>query len=185
MRGILYTRHDGGVTVCWPTGSAIRWLSSGGRWAGQPSGWLDTQIDRHINAGHKEWAVRRYFRAMQEGGCTTAQAYEIIRDRDCWHLGSGFELCRADELPDRWFRDAWRRGHNGGSISIDMTAAREIQLQRIAKAIDAENKRRASWMGLLRGMRPLEIAPGPIADRVHMAQTPDDLRRVWPDGILA
>lgn len=142
--------------------------------------WLDEQISRNIAAGHREYAVRRYLSAMQDGGCTTAEALEIIRDRDCSHLGTGFELWRADELPSRWFRDAWRRSHNGGPIMIDMTAAREIQITRIASAIDAENKHRSGWLSLLRGLSPLEIPIGPIVDQIHKADTPEELRRAWP-----
>ena len=61
---------------------------------------------------------------MLFGGCTTAEAYGIIRDRDCSHLGTGCELWDASDLPtDRRYRNAWRRSHNGGPIYIDDRAA--------------------------------------------------------------
>ena len=63
--------------------------------------------------------------AMQFGGCTDAEAYEIMRDRFCAHLGSGIELWDTTDVPkDRWFREAWVRSHNGGPIDISLTKAR-------------------------------------------------------------
>lgn len=179
-RGIVYTRHDGGVTVCWPSANAIRWLANGGRWPGRPKEWLDEQVDRHIAAGHHEWTVRRYVQAMQNGGCTTAEALEIIRDRDCAHLGTGFELWYAEELPDRWFRDAWRRSHNGGHIEINMIAARNIQLRRICAAIDSEDKRSRSWLST---SKPVHIDRSHILSQINKARSPTELMRVWPSEL--
>jgi len=181
-RPIVYTRADNRVCVCWPSANCIAWLSNGGRWQCTPK-WLEEQAQRHIQAGHGEHAVRRYIRAMQEGGCTTADAYEIIRDRDCGHLGTGHELWSAEDLPDRWFRDAWRRSHNGGPMSIDLKAARTIQFRRIKAAMDSEDKRRAAEIDLFD--RPIEIPLGAIRDRIHKAGSTAELRRVWPDELPA
>ena len=38
--------------------------------------------------------------AMQFGGCTDAEAYELMRDRFCAHLGSGIELWDVDDVPN-------------------------------------------------------------------------------------
>lgn len=180
--GIVFTRPGGFVSVCWPDRACLHWLAHGGYWAGAAPEWLEEQVDRHVRAGHREHAVRRYIRAMREGGCTTAEAYGVIRDRDCGHRGSGFEMWRAGDLPDRWFRAAWRRSPNGGPILIDMGAARDIQLERIGRAIDRENARRRSWVS---GKPPLDIAIGPIRDKIHRADEPGDLRRIWPEELAA
>lgn len=183
---IIYTREDGGVNVCHPAREFISgWLSHGDYWHDKPLGWVDAWIERRTAEGRKSWAVEKFARAAQRGGCTTAEALAVIRDFDCAHMGTAFELRRHDELPDRWFRNAWRRSHNGGPIMIDMPVAREIQIARIASAIDAENSRRSGWLGELRGLRPLEIASGPISDRIHKAQTPNDIRRIWPEELSA
>ena len=120
---------------------------------------------------------------MDEGGCTTAQAFEIIRDRDCGHLGTGHELWSAADLPDRWFRNAWRRSHNGGPISIDMDKAREIQFSRIRHAVKAENDLRREQ--LRRFSKPVRVSFGRLADRIHKADSPRELRRIWPQELAA
>lgn len=163
MQRIVYTRHDGGVTVCCPAPECLSWLSEGGYWAGRGID-TDEQIERQVAAGHYEWAARRFVRAMDKGGCTTAEAYEIIRDRDCAHLGSGFDVCDFEDLPDRWFRDAWIRSHNGGPIMIDMRKARKVQFQRIKRL---SPKRMSLKLPLWR-------------ERIRKASSPDELRRIWP-----
>ncbi len=178
MPRIVYTRPDGGVNVCQPSEWAIAWLANGGFWRAHPEICVDEQVERSVAQGRYEYAVRRYIRAMDKGGCTTAEAWEIIKDRDCGHLGSGFEVWSIGELPDRWFRDAWRRSANGGPISIDIRAARKIQFQRIGSAIADENKRRSE--DLDRFDLPVEIPMGPIRDRLHKASDPDEIRRIWP-----
>lgn len=180
IRRIVYTRPDGGVTACTPTRWCLARLSSGGFFPGGPAA-VDSQVERGLAIGRKEWAVRRYVRAMQDGGCTTAEAYEIIRDRDCAHLGSGFELWSADGLPDRWFRDAWRRSHNGGPITIDINAARTIQFRKIKAAADRENRRRTAEIDLFDC--PLTLPLGALRDRIRRADSVDDLRRIWPEEL--
>jgi hypothetical protein len=183
MRGIVYTRHDGGVSVRWPTRWALRALASSGFWDRYPEDFFENQVESGIAQGRSERAIRRYIRAMRDGGCTTAEAYEIIRDRDCAHLGTGHELWRFDELPDRWFRDAWRRSHNGGPISIDLKTARRIQFQRIRDAVQHEATRRAADIDLFE--RPVEIPLGALRDRIHQAESADELRRVWPQELAS
>jgi hypothetical protein len=178
MKRILYTRNDGGVTICTPAPECMAWLANGGYWSACDPAWLDEQIERQIAAGHREHAVRRYVRAMREGGCTTAEAYDIIRDRDCGHRGTAFVLVDDKEMPERWFRNAWRRSHNGGPISVDLETARQIQFKKIKAAMDRENKMRADDLGL--ADKPLEIAIGPLRDRLNNAKDPHALRNVWP-----
>jgi hypothetical protein len=176
---IVYTRHDGGVSVCCPTQEVLRWMCVGGLWAGLPRGFVDDQIDLQIAAGHKPDAARRYANAVTLGGCSTAEAYEIIRDRDCGHLGSGHELWNVEDVPvDRWFRNAWIRSHNGGPIDLCLKRAKAIQFQRIKGAIDRENKRRAADVDLFH--EPVVGDWGRIRDQIIAAGDLVELRRVWP-----
>ena len=135
---IVYTRKsDGGVTVCAPSQTCLRYMTCGGRWNGYPRGFLKTQIERQIEAGHDADAAVRFTMAMQFGGCSAGEAYAIIRDRDCAHLGTGCELWYADEVPtDRTYRDAWVRSHNGGPIRVDPYKAMMIDERRAWEAYE-------------------------------------------------
>lgn len=168
MGGIIYTRHDGGVGICWPSEESLAWLSRGGFWSFQEPGMAERQAEIHIASGKREWAVRRFIRSLQEGGRTTAEAYELIRDHDCAHLGSGHELITREDQPDRWFRDAWRRSHNGGPIGIDMAIARRIQLRRIKTAADRQKT---------------ELELPRWRERIRRASSPEQLRLTWPKGL--
>jgi hypothetical protein len=118
---IIYTRHDGGVSICAPSLTAMAYMTGGGgRWDGFPPGFLDRQIAEQSKHGVGERAAVRFVHAMQFGGCSTAEAYGIMRDRFCAHLGTGCELWDVEDIPtDRSYRNAWRRSHNGGPIWID------------------------------------------------------------------
>lgn len=198
QRLIVYTRPDGRVSVCAPSLTALRYMTGGGgRWdppEGKmwyrannashlidvpyrfrdqkfiaPTWLLNAQIDAQAANGVGDRAARRFVHAMQFGGCTDAEAYQIMRDRFCAPHGSGFEL--VDSLPhDRWFRDAWRRGHNGGPIDIDMKAARAIQLRRIKSAAE-------------RHKADLELPRW--RERIRRAASAEELRVVWPKGLLS
>lgn len=173
---IVYTRHDGGVSIVCPSANCMRWMSTGGRWGHVTRGWLDAQIERQIAAGHNPNAARRFTRALLLGGCTQAEALAIIRDRDCVHLGSAHELWDANDVPrDRWFRDAWRRSHNGGPILIDMPKARRIQWRRIKTAVEMHNRPR-----LALGRKPHVPLWGELGNAIRHARDEEELRRVWP-----
>lgn len=175
---IVYTRFDGGVSVCCPADECIAWMTGGGGiWDHQPRGYLDTQIDRMIEAGHRADAARRFAHAVQFGGCTTAEALEAIRDRDCAHLGTAIELWDADDVPlDRWFRDAWRRSANGGPISIDLKLAKPIHFRNIKTMVERENKRRD--LDLFDSV----VAPDwpALRERIKSAREEAELRMIWP-----
>lgn len=164
---ILYTRYDGGVNICHPAAECMRWMTGGGGyWDHMPRGYMEIQIERQIEAGHHARAARRFAEAMVVGGCTDAEALDIIRDRDCGHRGTAFELLDISKVPtDRWFRDAWRRSHNGGPIYVDMPKARALQEKKIRT--------------LLRG-RDIEFRRGLWRARLHRAVTPNELKSVWP-----
>jgi len=166
MKRIVYTRPDGGVNVCCPAREIMAHLIGGCFFANPVRGVIDRHIEAEIASGRHEWLAHRYVKALAFGGCTDAEAFEIIRDRDCAPHGTGFELWDFDDIPqDRWFRNAWRRSHNGGPIQVDMTEARKIQVSRIkhlAKSTDAV------------------IQFGRWKNRVRKAQTPEELKQVMP-----
>lgn len=179
---IVYTRFDGGVNICHPAEECLSAMSSGGYWSDRPRGFLEEQIERQIAAGHKPDAAHRFAHALQFGGCVRAEALEIIRDRDCGHLGTAHELYQFADIPqDRWFRDAWRRSHNGGPIYIELTAARRIQFRKIRQAATAENKRRQDELD--RFDMPVELELGALRDKIYSCDDPSALRRVWPEEL--
>lgn len=177
---IVYTRHDGGVSVCCPT----KWIMSvlcngGGIWDHLPPGVMDRQIASMVRRGVREDAAYRYAKAAMFGGCTTAGALEIIRDRDCAHLGTEIELWDASDVPtDRWFRDAWSRSHNGGPISINLKKAKSVQMQRIGSAVIEENKRREREL-----LAPFEYDRSLYRNKIMQARDEIELRSIWPLGM--
>lgn len=180
---IVYTRHDGGVSICHPAPQCLAWMSCGGYWGHVTRGFVETQIERGVADGRHPDAVRRFVHAILTGGCSTAEALEIIRDRDCAHLGTGCELWDVSDVSrDRWFRDAWTRSHNGGPILIDMRKARPIQFHKITVAVELENKRRAT--DLERFDDPLEPDWQQVRSAVKQAEDEYMLRRVWPSALV-
>lgn len=147
---LVYTRHDGGVSVCAPSLTALAYMTGGGgRWDGYPRGFLERQIAEQAKYGVGEDNAARFVRAMQFGGLTSAQAYAVMRDRFCAHLGSGCELWDVEDVPtNRTYRDAWRRSHNGGPILIDERKALEIDESRAWQAYEAtvsDGGRSVAW----------------------------------------
>lgn len=175
---IVYTRYDGGVSVCIPTADIFRIMQVGGYWNDRPHGFVEAQIERQIKGHIHPDAARRFAHAVAFGGCSEAEAWAIIRDRDCGHLGRLHELHDVSDMPgDRWFRDAWRRSPNGGPINISMDLARPIQWQKARAAAKKERERRE---GCLEPMKPLRIAWQSIRAAIRHARDPDELRKVWP-----
>ncbi len=183
---IVYNRPDGGVTVRCPAPQIIKWMASGG--------WFDPsqprtrtwqgEIEAQIEAGFDPDVTRKFIRALAFGGCTTAEALEIIRDRDVERGSTAIELWDVDELPDRWFRNAWRRSHNGGPIVIDIEKARPLQAAHIVRAVTKANKRSHP---LLERFRKPPQAVSPDWDRLYLrinkAHDEPSLRAVWPEEL--
>lgn len=180
MRAILYTRPDRGVSICYPTPTVIRDLCAGGHWGRWlPRGFLSTQIERNIAEGRDPDASRRFVMGLAFGGLSEAEAYRVIRDRDCGHVGTAHELLDRDDLPtDRWFRDAWRRSHNGGPIRIDLETARQVQWRHIEDAVSRHQTRLARDFRTA-GQR-VEIDRPALIAALERARDEDDVRRVWP-----
>jgi hypothetical protein len=133
LKSIVYTRTDGGVSVCTPSLTALRFMClGGGRWASPQRGFLDRQIAEQAKYGVGERAAQRFVMALHKGGCSSSEAFEIMRDRYCAHLGTGCELWDSADVPqNRRHRNAWRRSHNGGPIWIDETLAQQIDEARM------------------------------------------------------
>ena len=190
MKLILFTRpSDGGVTVCAPTQWAINIMcNGGGLWNDRPRGFLDElvrrkscptlQKNRHIT----EASAWRFVKAMQYGGCTTAEALDVIREHDCTRGGDGIlhELIDVTDLPDRWFRDAWRRSSNGGPPSVDLEKAKPIQWRKIVDAVSQENKKREFD---LFGLPPVKLQRLTYQNAIKHARDDEELRKIWPDGL--
>lgn len=164
---ILWTRHDGRVSVTHPSETCLRWMSTGGRWADQPRGFVEVQIDRQIANGINPDVAAKFARAMAFGGLTRAEGLALIRDRDC-RDGTAHDWITADDLPDRWFRDAWRRSHNGGPIRLDLDACRRQQWRHIKLAVPADD------------FEPVVIDWDHVRHALKRAADHEAVRRVWP-----
>lgn len=180
MKGIVYTRHDGGVSVTYPTAQIFRVMQCGGFWDDRPRGFIQTQIERQIASGIDPDHARRFAHAVAFGGCTEAEVWEIIRDRDCARHGTLHELIDVTDLPDRWFRDAWRRSSNGGPPSVDLEKAKPIQWRRLVEAVSQENKRRELD---LFGLPPIRLPRVTMQSAIKNARDDQELRRIWLDGL--
>ena len=176
---IVYTRPNGGVSVCCPAQEAIAWMGCGGFWGNPARGFLETQIERQIARGIAADAARRFAHAMAFGGCSSQEALALIRDRDCAPHGTGCELWNVAELPrGRWFRDAWVRSHNGGPISISLRLAKPIQWQHARNAVAQANAQRAGTFEI--ECPQIETDWGALRAAIHAARDEHELRRVWP-----
>lgn len=180
MKAIIYTRHDGGVSVCTPSPEIFRVMQCGGFWNDRPRGYVQTQIERQIASGINPDHARRFAHAVAFGGCSEAEVWEIIRDRDCSQHGKLHELIDVSDLPDRWFRDAWRRSSNGGPPSVDLEKARPIQWRRLMDAVSQENKRREYD---LFGPPPIELNKIEYQAAISRARDDEELRKIWHSGL--
>ena len=154
-------------------------MGRGGCWSCHPRGFMDLQIERQIERGIAPDLARRYAHAMHFGGCTTAEALEIIRDRDCAPHGRAIELWDLADVPvDRWFRNAWRRSHNGGPISIDLARAKSIQFQRARAAVMARNKRLDGDIDSFDRLADIDWPR--FRERIRSAGDVRDLKGIWP-----
>ncbi len=176
--GILFTRHDGGVSVCYPTRNIFCVMQAGGWWDDRPRGYIEEQIRRQVESGIDEEHATRFALAVAFGGVTESEAWEVIRDRDCARRGFDFQKIHSSELPDRWFRDAWtRKGSNSGIPYVDLEQARLIQWKKIVHMTDAENKKRELD---LYGKKPIKLNKMTWQRAISKARDADELRRVLP-----
>jgi hypothetical protein len=186
---LVYTRKaDGGVNVFCPTKEAVRAMTSGGGyWDDRPRGFLDELVRRKTcpklqkGANVTEVAAWKFIKAMQWGGLTTAETWPVFAAHDCERFGHDVQLMRYDELPDRWFRDAWtRKGSNSGLPYVDLEKARVIQWQRLLHAVSRENKRREFD---LFGPAPIRISKPEYARAIKHARDAEELKRIWAPSL--
>lgn len=178
MRGILYTRHDGGVSVCYPTQEIFRIMQTGGYWNDRPLGFIEKQILRQIESGIAPEHAVSFARAVAFGGLSEAETWTVIRDRDCARHGYDFQKVHSSELPDRWFRDAWTRARsNSGLPYVDLNAARPIQWSKIVDAYATENKRR---LRTYQGKSPAKLRRQAYERAIANARDAEELKRVMP-----
>lgn len=179
-RAIVYTRHeDGGVSVTTPASEMFAAMQFGGYWNDRPRGFVDVQIERQIADGIAPDHARRFAHALAFGGCSEAEVWDIIKDRDCARHGVLHELIDVSDLPDRWFRDAWKRSANGGPVGVDLEKARPIQWERLLYAVSQENKRRELD---LFGGPPIKVPRLTIQSAIKRARDAEELERIWlPD----
>lgn len=178
---IVYTRHsDAGVDVCTPTAEIFRIMQCGGYWDLMPRGFVERQIDLQMQSGIAPDHARRFAHAVAFGGCSEAEVWDIIKDRDCARHGTLHELIDTADLPDRWFRDAWSRSANGGPVVVNLEKARNVQWKRICHAVSEENKRRALD---LFGLAPIRLRKLTYQNAIRNARDDDELKRIWPEGL--
>ena len=188
---IIYTRFDGGVNDCQPSDEVKAFMTRGGGWYQHIGHWFrgyrEYEIEKMINHGHSKRLAVKFVDALDVGGLTDAEYFEIIREHDCAKWGTGFELWDVDDVPtDRWFRNAWHRSANGGPISIDLEKARPIQAAHIDSAVKAANKRTDGVMKFFTLQRPMvKVNFRHIANRIKDAKDEFQLRAIWPEGLAA
>ena len=187
----LVSNHKKKGTVCvtQPVPEILEHMTGGGGyWDGSPRGFLDELVRRKTcpilqkGAPCKEEAARRFVKAMQYGGCSTQEAWAVIRDHDVDRFGECVEIVHVDDLPgDRWFRDAWRRSKNGGPVSIDLPKAQRIQWVKVKNAHAHHERTRELDLDLWRA--PIDVPWLTIETAIRHARDEEELRRVWPDGL--
>lgn len=176
MKHIVFTRHDGGVSVNTPNPDIIAHMMNGGYWHKFPHYDEDEQIDRQMKGGIRQDHAVAFARAIMRGGLSDREAFAVMRDRDTARLGTLHELQDTEDLPnDRWFRDAWRRSHNGGPIAIAMPKARVVQLDKIKDALAIRNRKRIEL-----GRDPFKLSWWSLGSAIRHARDEDELKAVWP-----
>lgn len=172
---IVYTRPDNAVSVLIPAPEYMRATTLGGGMIKGMS--VRREIDRFVEHGWDGDFARLYTHAIAYGGHTEAEAFDILRRKDVPKDASGVERWQTSELPgDRWFRDAWRRSHNGGPISVDLERARPVQSKRLLSCyLATKNGGRIGDY-----LRLEEIDLDQYERRIERAADEDELRAIWP-----
>lgn len=184
----MYTRPDRGVAICYPTPWNIAVLTG---W-----GWpdiipiRDRLIANAVRAGRSETEATRWINALIAGQKTDAEALELVAERAVPKDAAGTEVWDVADLPrSRWYRNAWRRSRNGGPISIDLEAAKALDLFRIPrvrkKAIEESEAQRedaimagSPLVSRLEQIKDIDLAA--LGRSIRGAQSLFQLRRLWP-----
>ena len=180
---IVFTAYeDGSVRANCPTPEIFEVMERGGWWDSYPRGYIDVQIGRMVADGIAVDHASRFARAVAYGGIGHREVWEIIRDRDLHRLGHDFMIMPGGSLPSRWFREAWRRNHNGGVV-IDLGLARPIQFNRLVAAVEDYNRdaERPSYPMSWR-KKAIRVDWEAVETAVNRCGSVDELARIWhPD----
>lgn len=182
---ILCTERDGRVSIICPAAQCIRELHDG---VPQGRERRDRQIAQRIRDGISEWIAVRWVDALINGGNTEAEALGLILDKDKPVGSTAHEALNYWELPtDRWFRNAWRRGHNGGPIWVDLGEAKTVQMAAIMTRTLGAEKHAASLGDLATWSRVSRIKDkwSVYDTKIKAAREVEDLRRIWPEELPA
>ena len=119
---------------------------------------------------------------------------EITKQRPELAGATWAEIATADLPPDRSFRAAWEL--NGKTVAPNMTKARDIHMDRIRKARDAElakldvDMMRAMGQGDNTARDAVEAKKQVLRDLpatfdLRQAMTPEELKSLWPKELAA
>jgi hypothetical protein len=174
---------DRSVAIYTPSLECMKALTHGG---GLIKPWMRQRAtDNMIRNGRRPQFARLWIEAAINGGMTDAEFYEALIEKDATPKGAAApEL--IDETPrDRWFRDAWRRSHNGGPIDIDLEVARRVHAKHILSAKDAvEGSEKARIDEILLGKSKVAaIDMRAVGVRINRARDIGELRQIWPRAL--
>lgn len=175
---IVYNRNeDGGVSITNPSLSSLRILQNGGGFGPTPPrGVLETQIERHVQSGSLEDAANSFVNAFAFGGVIEKEALKLIVDKDCLHLGTQIEVINKEELPSRFYRNAWYRSSNGGPININLDKAKNIHWNTLYSFIRKENIIREKSFEF----KPLiEVPWNTLRSNIRHARDIEELQKIW------
>lgn len=175
---IVYNRkEDGGVSITNPSLFSLRVLQNGGGFGPKPlRGILETQIERHVQSGSFEDAASNFVKAYAFGGVIEKEALKLIVDKDCLHLGTQIEAITKEELPSRFYRNAWYRSSNGGPININLDKAKIIHWNALYDSIEKENKIRKQSFEI----KPLIKVPwNTLRSNIRHARDIEELQKIW------
>lgn len=151
-----------------------------------------------------EAAVRHGFQLNENGRwhrAMTAENIEAELARSTNLAGITWRQITTAELPldyakpKRLFRNCWRS--NGGKVAVDMSLARDEHMTRVRRVRDGVLKRKdGDWMReFSRGNQAaadaieaerqrLRDVPQAIDAAVKSAETPEDLKAIWPQELI-
>lgn len=181
MKSILTTGFNREVYITTPSEEIMLALTGGGLWRNPSRGFVEQQIEINIREGRDKAGSVKFCRALAHGGLTTAEAYSVLRDRDCGWLGTGHELISLSELPDRYFRDAWTRSPNGGPCYIDIKKARKLHFTYLRGYANMLLRCIANDMDHFD--THIDINWHSVKSAIINCDTPEKVKRVIPEGL--
>lgn len=197
---IIDTKPDGRVRLTQPKAALFRAFSNGGVGPDDNSlfhdcmhirGFAREQVRRHIERGVSPDIARKWVDAMQFGGMTSGESWGLFFGYSCFD-GTDHDVIAVSDLPNKWFRNAWRRGRSG-RITIDMNVARTLQRDHVLRAVTDWNKQAGEENSNLRWIGRNSNGPSfiyweevePLLIQKSLdAKSPDELCRVWPDELI-